>query len=272
MRRIGIITIILVAFVFSSIFAAEVSTISVSKPRVEAERIVVPLELANSEPMTALDLPLEFSKGVTLEEVQFEGTLSESFDFRYANIDNSKNLVVLGFIPMVYGVNPDLASGKGVLANLVFSIQDPDLKAIELTPTTIEEPSHVPMFIYTNDKGEQIDVTPELVGFNAELPVSDVSGGTLPKSFALRQNAPNPFNPTTVISYDLPKPGHVSLEVFNVLGQKVKTLVNGFQEAGSKDVIWDGTDNSGSAVASGIYFYRIGAGEFNATKKMMMLK
>lgn len=272
MRRTGIITIILSAFLFSSIFAAEVSTITVLKPRVEAERIIVPIELTNSVPMAGLDLPLEYSKGVTLEEVTFEGTLSEDFDFRYGNIDNSKNLVILGFIPMIFGVKPDLAAGRGVIANLVFSIDDPTVKSVELTPVTMEDGSHAPMFIYTNEKGEQFDVTPELVGFNAELPVSEVNGGNLPRAFALKQNAPNPFNPTTVISYDLPKAAHVSLEVFNVLGQKVKTLVNGFQEAGTQSITWDGTDNSGASVASGIYFYRLGAGEFNATKKMMMLK
>ena len=84
--------------------------------------------------------------------------------------------------------------------------------------------------------------------------------------------APNPFNPTTRINYDLPKATHVNLTVFNVLGQTVTTLKDGFMEAGSHSITWNGTDNGGATVASGIYFYRIEADDFQATKKMMMLK
>jgi len=94
----------------------------------------------------------------------------------------------------------------------------------------------------------------------------------VPVSFALKQNAPNPFNPTTNIAFDLPAASQVKLEVLNVLGQKVKTLLNQFQEAGAHSVIWDGRDDFGSTTASGIYFYRITAGENQAVKKMMMLK
>ncbi|HBZ01963.1 MAG TPA: hypothetical protein DEO84_11660 [candidate division Zixibacteria bacterium] len=94
----------------------------------------------------------------------------------------------------------------------------------------------------------------------------------LPDAFFLSQNYPNPFNPTTVISYGLPQDSRVKVEIYNLLGQKIKTLVNGLEKAGYKSLIWDGKDTAGKAVSSGVYFYRIDAGSFQASKKMMMLK
>jgi len=94
----------------------------------------------------------------------------------------------------------------------------------------------------------------------------------IPKTYQLFQNYPNPFNPQTMIKYDLPNPGHVNITVYNILGQKVKTLADGHQEAGHKSVNWDGRDDRGNEVASGIYFYKIKAVEFEKTKKMVFLK
>ena len=83
---------------------------------------------------------------------------------------------------------------------------------------------------------------------------------------------PNPINPDCQIRYALPKDAEVNLSVYNVLGQKVKTLVEEYQAAGHKTVRWDGTDDNGDKVASGIYFYRIQAGESTDTKKMILMK
>jgi hypothetical protein len=93
------------------------------------------------------------------------------------------------------------------------------------------------------------------------------NGSSLPKVFALRQNYPNPFNPTTQITYDLPQRSRVDLGVFNVLGQRVATLVDAEQSAGSYHATWDGTD-----AVSGIYFFRLTADNYVATKKMVLLK
>jgi hypothetical protein len=94
----------------------------------------------------------------------------------------------------------------------------------------------------------------------------------LPKEFDLRQNYPNPFNPGTVIEYALPKLAHVTIEIYNLLGQKVNVLVEEDQKAGLYRVDWDGKDKQGEELASGIYFYRIQAGDFVKCKKMIMLK
>jgi hypothetical protein len=93
-----------------------------------------------------------------------------------------------------------------------------------------------------------------------------------PKEFYLSQNYPNPFNPTTTISYGLPVASHVKIDIFNIMGQKVLDLVDEEQTAGFKQVIWNGKDNSGEAVSSGLYFYRIDTKGFVQTKKMLMLK
>jgi len=94
----------------------------------------------------------------------------------------------------------------------------------------------------------------------------------LPKEFALKQNYPNPFNPTTEIKYVLPQDCLVRLEVYNILGQKVITLIDEEQKAGYKVVHWDSRSESGNDVTSGIYFYRLQAGDFVQTRKMVVLK
>jgi hypothetical protein len=271
MKHFGIISAVLVLFLFSSLFASEVTTLSASKVRAAEEKIIVPLELKNVQPMTGLELPLKYSKGVTLEEVTFDGTRSADFDFKWAQIDDENNSVVIGLIPMVYGEKPDMPTGEGKIAELVFRVTDPTIKAVELTPFSSSSPDHSLMYVTTNENGALQAVTLELSGFSVALSGSETNG-SLPTRFALLQNYPNPFNPSTIIAYDLPKPANVRLEIFNVLGQKVKTLFDGYQEAGSQSVTWDGRDNFGASVASGIYFYRLNAGSFNAVKKMMMLK
>jgi len=92
------------------------------------------------------------------------------------------------------------------------------------------------------------------------------------EGFHLYQNKPNPFNPTTTIIYYLPKASDVELVIYNMLGQKVKTLVNTHQKAKLHSVVWDGTDEHGTLVASGIYVYRIHAAENTAVNKMIFMK
>jgi hypothetical protein len=98
------------------------------------------------------------------------------------------------------------------------------------------------------------------------------SGGKVPAIFALAQNYPNPFNPETVISYQLPVASEVRLTIFNALGQEIRTLVNGRQSPGQKSVVWDGKNDRGQAVNSGIYFYTLKAGERVQTKKMLLMR
>ncbi|MEK7729280.1 MAG: T9SS type A sorting domain-containing protein, partial [candidate division KSB1 bacterium] len=109
-----------------------------------------------------------------------------------------------------------------------------------------------------------------------ELPVTStaVAGQNveLPTSYALNNNYPNPFNPTTMITYQIPKAGEVKLTIINSLGQKVRTLVFGQVAAGYHQALWDARDDSGTLVGSGTYLYRIEAGDFVQTKKLVLMK
>ncbi|UCE24430.1 MAG: M28 family peptidase, partial [Candidatus Zixiibacteriota bacterium] len=99
-----------------------------------------------------------------------------------------------------------------------------------------------------------------------------IAGSTLPRAVTLSQNYPNPFNPTTEMVYSLPKKSHVILSIYNILGQRVTTLVDSDQPAGTHRVGWNSTDDNGSQVASGIYLYRLQTGERVLSKKMLLLK
>ena len=98
------------------------------------------------------------------------------------------------------------------------------------------------------------------------------AGEMVPETFALHANYPNPFNPTTTISYDLPEQAQVTLGIYNLLGKQIKTLVNQSQDAGKRIAVWDGTDDLGRQVSAGVYLYQIQAGDFIQTRKMLLLK
>jgi hypothetical protein len=104
------------------------------------------------------------------------------------------------------------------------------------------------------------------------LGITPKAGYGTPDAFELFQNYPNPFNPETEISYVLPTACFVELSVYNLLGQKVRTLVDESQSAGLKNVKWDGKDGNGANVASGIYFYKIKTEEFTQSKKMVIIR
>lgn len=108
---------------------------------------------------------------------------------------------------------------------------------------------------------------------NGDTIVSGAPKGATPKGYALDQNHPNPFNPTTVIRYDIPPPGtDVTLRIYDVSGRLVRTLVDGPVEPASHVVAWDGTNEQGGRVASGVYFYRLQTRAFTRTRKMVLLE
>jgi len=111
-------------------------------------------------------------------------------------------------------------------------------------------------------------------GAEREIPSEwlPVVSASVPEAISLNANYPNPFNPTTQISYDINTATHVKLNIYNVRGQEIKTLVDGLQSPGSKTVTWDGTNNAGQKVAGGVYLYRLQAGDVVQTKKMTLLK
>jgi len=94
----------------------------------------------------------------------------------------------------------------------------------------------------------------------------------LPSKYELYSNYPNPFNPTTNIRYSLPAPGNVKVEIFNTLGQLIHTVVDQYQNSGTHNVVWNGMDNSGNQVSTGVYIYKLTTSNFVSAKKMMLIK
>ena len=109
-----------------------------------------------------------------------------------------------------------------------------------------------------------------LIDHVARTNSSDVK--VIPGEFALHQNFPNPFNPSTEIRFDLPEEGMVELAVYNLMGQRIRSLSSKTMEPGFHAVGWDGTNDWGSQVSTGMYFYSIRAKSFQSTKKMLFLK
>ncbi|MCD8481141.1 MAG: T9SS type A sorting domain-containing protein [Candidatus Cloacimonetes bacterium] len=121
----------------------------------------------------------------------------------------------------------------------------------------------------TNDGGEVMFMEMQIT-FPPH--VSNAEGTAPAVAKMLNPNFPNPFNPETTISFDMPKAGTAKLDIFNVKGQLVKTLFDGTAQYGKTSLVWNGTDNSGKAVTSGVYFYRLSTEGHSETRKMMLMK
>lgn len=139
-------------------------------------------------------------------------------------------------------------------------------KFLAHTTTTITGPSTNQQF------GPSLSPITSIAKIAEDTVSSNSSIQMFPKEFGLSHNYPNPFNPKTKIEYALPKDVNVILKIYNILGQEVISLVDNFQSAGYKSVIWEGKNSSGQLVSSGTYFYRLKAGDFVDTKKMLFLK
>jgi methionine-rich copper-binding protein CopC len=111
-----------------------------------------------------------------------------------------------------------------------------------------------------------------LVSSEFATDAEDDESQVIPNEFRLNDNYPNPFNPTTSIEFELPRSSHVTIEIFNLLGQRVSKLTDEEYPAGSHRVIWNGMSSDGHIVSTGVYFYRIVAGDFIESKKMLLLK
>ncbi|MCB0278696.1 MAG: T9SS type A sorting domain-containing protein, partial [Calditrichaeota bacterium] len=128
--------------------------------------------------------------------------------------------------------------------------------------------------VYDRDaKLEAVIYTRDLGSFKLAYDASFSGTNLVPNDYALKQNYPNPFNPSTTIQYDLANDGHVRILIYNILGQRIRELINENQLAGSnKRTIWDGRDQSGKSVASGVYIYQITSREYFASKRMLLIK
>jgi hypothetical protein len=209
------------------------------------EEFVLPISLSNLSEVYSAELSLNYDSDI-FEIVDIKKTEFTSGFLQEENIeDGALKIALAGNSPL---------SGSGNLVAITFRIKE-------------DAPY--------GSRGEVILTN---LGLNEEFSsnlgvLASVSVGTaLPKDFSLSQNYPNPFNPRTVIEFTISKDERVNLSIYNLKGQKVKTLVDGFRTAGTYRVEWDATAENGEKLPSGIYYYRLQANEKSILKKMVLLK
>jgi len=155
---------------------------------------------------------------------------------------------------------------------VTFNSVDGKLSVAAAGVTPISEGT-VATLVFNVDKGQKAQKVQMDVLMNESTTAAlSAEVGALPTEFALENNYPNPFNPTTTIKYQLPKDVRVNVTIYNIQGQVVRSLVNEDQKAGYYTIQWDGRSEAGVSVASGIYIYRINAGSFATAKKMVLMK
>jgi glycosidase len=172
-------------------------------------------------------------------------------------------LTSTGSVPSVEGV----ADGVSYIATDLYNANA--TKSVVFTSGAASMTVSLPAYgsaVFVLDTVAHALVLPVLTG------VEEERGTSVPNEISLYQNYPNPFNPTTQIRYDLSSHGFVSLKVYNMLGQKVRTLVNGLKPSGAHVVSWDGKNDSGVLLSSGVYFYSLQQGPNVITKKMLLVK
>ena len=274
LKRTWTVTVILALLAFPlAAFSAGERLVPGKAEIADDNTVTIPLEVTNQDDLVGIDIALKYSDGVTLKEVRFENTRVDYFDLKATMLDADKRQVVIMMVPQTsMNKKPALAAGTGPVAYLVFERNDPTIKEIEFEPFVMEEPHHSNFFVYASVATGEYQQWREDPAVEETRVSLSAATGSIPNSYALMQNYPNPFNPSTEISFDLPKASNVELRIFNVLGQQVRTLSNGAMEAGQHKIVWDGRDQGGSQVSSGVYFYRLTAGNYTDTKKMMLLK
>jgi hypothetical protein len=237
-------------------------------------QVSVPVYFVTHGDITHYNLPLSVESAGDIRFIGHEvGSELAGWDDHWQGLKNDgRQSLELGFSDLGGEDNPAFnTGGRRVMAlSLIFSVSDnPTTETATISPM-VDERSGGPLFGYSDGLTA---VEPVVVnGTLSRGTVSTPENEPLPKDVALSQNYPNPFNPTTEIAYALPDAREVKLSVFNVLGQSVRNLVSGNQEAGFHTVIWDGKDEAGHVVPSGAYFYKLDAGNFTQSMKMVLLK
>ncbi|RME21079.1 MAG: hypothetical protein D6800_12475, partial [Candidatus Zixiibacteriota bacterium] len=148
----------------------------------EDHTVTVPLVVGNADGLMAMDIPLRYSEGVTLKEVNFKDTRVDYFDLKLSHIDNDAHMVIIGLINQATPERkPFLSAGEGTVANLVFSVDDPNLTEFTVSATTMENPHHALMYVYNDGKGNQHVEEPDFSTVTVAL--SGVNGNPLPTEY-----------------------------------------------------------------------------------------
>ncbi len=227
----------------------------------------------NAEPLKQIDLALEYSSdNLTYNDTSFVGTRGITATEKTIDLRSQLRQIL---ITLVFDEVTPLDPGSGPLATILFDIEPTATDEMVIIDSTLFLGSQRLEFTLTQADGG-ISFTPYFTyGYVNIIATTDVEqryDPLIPDDFALAQNVPNPFNPTTQIKFDLPRESYVRLSIINVLGQQVKTLVAESLPAGTHTVTFDGKNDNYQTLASGVYFYRLDTEGFSQSKKMILLK
>lgn len=179
----------------------------------------------------------------------------------YDDTTGAFNIILVSFDPSLF-ITPD----SGAILNISYSVHP-----VAGQYNSLDLVFYMPPIVV--DRNYEKIPTVTLAGKFTIGETGVVSNsGMAPEHYTLKQNHPNPFNPTTVISFTLPRNEATSLTIYNVLGQRIRTLVDAEFKVGAHEVIWDGLDETGEPVAAGVYIYRLQAGSFTASKRMAYMR
>lgn len=241
------------------------------------DHIAVPVRLTNNNVnVSGIVVPLRYSSDdLSVDSVSFVGSfLTSAFTGAYLVVPES-NFVQIAYIPNVTFPIPTILSPNGLIATIFFSLS-PTTSAGMITIDSVNQVISLgdDYYFYTNivisDPSGLTSYFPGFVeGAIEVLTPTDVADdhGAVPSKFELGQNYPNPFNPSTTIEFSLPSGSQVKLQIFNVLGQVVETLVDEYLSAGTHQINFDASDQP-----SGVYFYRLSHSGGIDTKKMVLVK
>jgi len=226
----------------------------------------------NQQPVTIIKLPLEYpSDNLIFDSVSVAGTRSEHatvYDALINNIDQK------GLVSLRYDDADPLANGTGRLVDLHFTCQVTGTTAsVEIDTTVVDYGDYY--FQLCNLFGcvkVYPDFKPGMVFIDLSTDTDLDENRSLPTTYNLEQNHPNPFNPVTTIAFTLPERCQVNLRLFNILGQEVRRLIDQVLPAGEHKIVFDGLDRHGNQLATGVYLYRIDTEAFSKSRKMILMK
>lgn len=255
--------------------AKDTVEVGVIGPAPANSSVAVDVRLFNDGNVGGFTIPLSFDTTVSLDlkcdSIHWSLRFWTDPPYAYAGdggsdyIDSTNNKLNIW---AVWGTDT-LPAGNGAIATVYFSTGPGwnETDKVYLNPTSYEVN---PGIVLSSLDGYELDF--EFLGGVTGIRELEEPGEAIPEVFNLSQNYPNPFNPQTIIRFTLPSDTRVKIEIFNILGQKVKTLLDQHLSAGAKEVSWDGKNSRGVEVGSGIYFYRIATKEFTDVRRMVLLK
>ncbi len=261
--------------VFGASLSGTISVDSVNAQR--GDHIAVGVRLnENTLDISGVSAPVRYSNDdLQFDSISFIGTFITDDFFGVADTVSDPDIIRITYLPVNYNSLPSITTPNGLLATLYFTVKnsaDPGNSSIDSVIIVENFGGFIKETIIQFSAPDGLtSYYPEFISGNVAVLVptdidDDITAG-LPTEFTLSQNYPNPFNPSTVIEFSLPQVSDVTLEIFNVLGQKVETLASGRYNAGNHILTFDASE-----LTSGIFFYRLTHQNGVETKKMLLLK